>query len=301
MVGALVTSTDSGLSVPDWPTTYGQNMFTFPISKWVGGVKFEHGHRLFASLVGLITVVLTLGLFLWDARRWVKGLASFALLLVCVQGLLGGLTVRYQLPIAVSSAHGSVAQVFFCLSVWLAWATSSKWEKSSKWALNKTAKGAFLLLALAYLQILIGAVMRHSYAGLAIPTFPMAYGHWVPPFWDEGIVLNFLHTRVGPFLILVGSSLLADRLIRSKDRSRPRLGWFLLGVLTFQIGLGLLTLWSGKLYWVASLHLAGGALFMGTLFSVVLWSGTTRLTIPESALTPVLGARNEWKPATLAP
>src|SRR6187397_1096211 len=79
LAGSLVTSTGSGLSVPDWPTTYGSNMFTFPPSKWVGGIFYEHGHRLIASTVGFLTIILAAWLWKQDARRWMKRLGVAAL------------------------------------------------------------------------------------------------------------------------------------------------------------------------------------------------------------------------------
>src|SRR5947207_12128506 len=94
-VGGLVTSTGSGLSVPDWPTTYGWNMFTFPMSKWVGGILFEHTHRLVASFVGFLTVVLAVWTWFREKRSWVRRLAVAALGTVIMQGVLGGLTVRF--------------------------------------------------------------------------------------------------------------------------------------------------------------------------------------------------------------
>src|SRR5215470_146841 len=101
-VGGLVTSTQSGLSVPDWPTTYGWNMFTFPFSKWVGGIFFEHTHRLLASFVGFLTVVLTAWTWLRESRKWVRRLAAAALVTVILQGILGGLTVKFLLPAPIS-------------------------------------------------------------------------------------------------------------------------------------------------------------------------------------------------------
>ncbi len=116
-LGGLVTSTQSGLSVPDWPTTYGWNMFTFPFSKWVGGIFFEHSHRLVASFVGFLTVVLTLWTWLGEKRGWVKWLSATALGAVILQGVLGGLTVLFLLPAPISTLHACLAQTFFCLVI----------------------------------------------------------------------------------------------------------------------------------------------------------------------------------------
>src|ERR1700746_860651 len=108
LAGSLVTSTASGLSVPDWPTTYGWNMFAFPPSKWVGGILYEHGHRLIASGVGFLTVVLAAWLWFQEKRRWVRWLGVAALGTVLAQGLLGGLTVLFFLPPAISTAHAGL-------------------------------------------------------------------------------------------------------------------------------------------------------------------------------------------------
>src|SRR6478672_11911363 len=95
LAGSLVTSTDSGLSVPDWPTTYGYNMFTFPASKMVGGIFYEHGHRLIASTVGFLTIGMVLWVWRVDTRRWMRRLAIIGLVAVITQGILGGMTVKY--------------------------------------------------------------------------------------------------------------------------------------------------------------------------------------------------------------
>ena len=127
VAGGLVTSTESGLSVPDWPTTYGHNMFTFPLSKMVGGIRFEHTHRLIASAVGMLTIVLAVWLARREQRRWVRRLGYLALATVVAQGVLGGLTVIYLLPTPVSVAHGCLAQIFFCLTIAIAVVTSPRW------------------------------------------------------------------------------------------------------------------------------------------------------------------------------
>src|SRR5262245_41798500 len=100
--GGHVKSNEAGLSVPDWPTTYGQNMFTYPPSKWTGGILWEHSHRLIASSVGFLTIVLAVVLWLYEPRKWVRWLGVAALAAVILQGVLGGLTVWYKLPAPIS-------------------------------------------------------------------------------------------------------------------------------------------------------------------------------------------------------
>src|SRR5688572_31313611 len=115
--GGLVTSTGSGLAVPDWPTTYGWNMFTYPMKHMVGGIFYEHGHRLIASGVGFLTIVLAVWLWLADQRRWMRRLGAIALGTVILQGILGGLTVLFFLPTSISTAHAGLAELFFCMTV----------------------------------------------------------------------------------------------------------------------------------------------------------------------------------------
>jgi cytochrome c oxidase assembly protein subunit 15 len=118
-MGALVKSHEAGLSVPDWPTTYGQNMFLFPPSEWRANVFYDHTHRLAASLVGLLTLLFCVRLLFSERRVWVKVCGAAAVAIVIAQGVLGGLTVRYLLPASLSVAHGILAQTFLLLAVFL--------------------------------------------------------------------------------------------------------------------------------------------------------------------------------------
>src|SRR5687767_4891612 len=176
LAGSLVTSTDSGLAVPDWPTTYGWNMFTFPPSMWVGGIFYEHGHRLIASTVGLLTIVLAVWLWRADGRRWMERLGFVALATVIIQGLLGGLTVLFFLPAPVSTAHAGLAEIFFGLTIAIALFTSPGWLHSHG-AVDDVAlrRVATATTAIIYVQIVLGAAMRHTGAGLAIPDFPWMF------------------------------------------------------------------------------------------------------------------------------
>src|SRR5215216_1042974 len=127
--GGMVTSTGSGLSVPDWPNTYGWFMFSFPVDKWVGGIFYEHSHRLIASTVGFLIMVLAFWLWFAESRRWVRRLGFIALAAVITQGILGGITVLWYLPDPISIAHASLAEIVFCLTVTIALVTSPGWKR----------------------------------------------------------------------------------------------------------------------------------------------------------------------------
>src|SRR3989441_7318614 len=134
IAGANVTSHDAGLAVPDWPLSFGK---FFP--QMVGNVFWEHGHRLVATTVGLLTIALAVYLQVRDKRSWVKRLGWIALGGVIAQGLLGGLTVKMNLPLAVSAAHATLAQLFFLTTVGLAVFTSKSWRQP---ATALTGKGS---------------------------------------------------------------------------------------------------------------------------------------------------------------
>ena len=164
-VGALVTSLGAGLAVPDWPTTFGHDMFTFPLSKMVGGVLVEHSHRLLGSVVGVLTI-LTVGSILWrDERRWMRGLGVAALALVVLQGVLGGMrVVLVKLDLAV--VHACTAQLFFGLMAGIALFTSRAWARSGGdlpfAASPPLARLAALAVGALYLQTALGAYLRHT-------------------------------------------------------------------------------------------------------------------------------------------
>jgi cytochrome c oxidase assembly protein subunit 15 len=290
--GGLVTSTESGLSVPDWPTTYGQNPFTFPVSKWVGGIRFEHSHRLIASTVGLMTVVLALWLGRREPRAWVRRLGYLALATVVAQGVLGGLTVIFLLPTAVSVAHACLAQTFFCLAVTLAVVTSPRWRDAAPEAANPVSRAAAATVGLVFLQLLVGAVMRHTKAGLAIPDFPLAFGRLVPPISSFAVGIHFAH-RVIAFAVAAAVGLCLVRGVRSGRPALRRVASLMAALVALQIGLGALTVLSKKDVTLTTLHVATGALLLGTTLLLVLASrvrpaparAASSLVAPLSPLT----------------
>jgi heme a synthase len=163
IAGALVTSNDAGLSVPDWPTSFGS---LYKIPRLVGGVRFEHTHRMIAQVAGLLTIILAVWTWRAEKRRWLRILAWAALGTVILQGVLGGITVLYYLPPAVSSAHAALAQTFFCIAVALALFTGRRWiEEVPQVEADVRKPSLFQLTMLSilvlYVQLLLGAMFRH--------------------------------------------------------------------------------------------------------------------------------------------
>ena len=322
-VGALVTSHDAGLAVPDWPTTYDENMFVYPPSRWVGGIFYEHGHRLTASAVGLLTLLLALRMglsqarkrsvrrlvrvvvpvlalvsvvrlqgdrlamslltsgFVWVAcepllrgepepRRWVRNLAYVALGAVCLQGLLGGLTVHYLLPLAVSVAHACLAQAFLCVAVTLAVVTSPGFLRFQAQPRHAPARPgpwrvAALTAGVVYCQLIVGALMRHMNAGLAIPDFPLAFGRLVPPLDSPQVLVHFLH-RLGALVVSACIGWTVFRVFVS-PRSGARLRLLavaLLALLGGQLTLGAFTVWTRTAPLPTSFHVVTGAAILAT-------------------------------------
>jgi len=274
--GGLVTSTGSGLSVPDWPNTYGWFMFTFPMENWVGGIFYEHSHRLIASTVGFLILVLAFWLWRAEPRRWVRRLGFIALGAVITQGVLGGITVLWYLPDPISIAHASLAEIVFCLTTTIALVTSPGWK--ARYAARGPApddrrlqRVALATLAMVYVQIVVGATMRHTDAGLAIPDFPWMFGHLVPDHWDPKIAIHFAH-RVGA-LCVTTMLLVTTGQVFARHRNRPELlrpSILLLVLVTLQITLGALTVLSHKEYIINSLHVVTGASVLVTTLVLTL-------------------------------
>jgi len=261
VAGALVTSNRAGLAVPDWPTTYGHFMFSFPLGKMVGGIFYEHGHRLIASAVGVMTVVLSLWLARVEPRRSVRWLGVGAVVMVIAQGLLGGLTVKYFLPAPVSVAHASLAQTFLCLTIALAMLTGRRWFDADPPVSTPAARVlrplALVTTLAIFGQLILGASIRHS---------------------DSGLVAHIFAALV----VVVCAGSLAIYVLRHWQQGQPRpLAMLVFVLVLVQVGLGLGT-WAvrvpkdvpGQLSPVQvllpTLHLAVGALFLAASFVLTL-------------------------------
>jgi cytochrome c oxidase assembly protein subunit 15 len=283
--GGLVTSTGSGLAVPDWPLSYGMLM-----PPMVGGILFEHGHRMVAASVGFLTLVLAAWTARTERRAGVRRLAWAALGVVIAQGVLGGLTVLFLLPTAVSVSHACLAQAFFCLTIALAYACSSEWLSAVPREGDRSGAGAAASAAtiLVFVQLVLGALMRHLNAGLAIPDFPLALGRLVPPFESVGIAIHFSHRLVAVAVVAaVFRLLLAAR--RSGLRPLRRTAVLAMALVWIQAGLGALTVLSGKAVLPTTLHVATGAAVLGTCFLATLRA--RRLLLPSRAPEPAAMAQ----------
>lgn len=294
--GGQVKSTESGLSVPDWPNTYGHFMFTFPFEKWVGGVFWEHSHRLIASVAGLFTLILSIWVLRVDRRSVVRTLAWVASIAVIVQGIFGGLTVILLLPAWTSIVHGTLAQMYLCIVAAIAVMTSRSWRLYRPATNGGEAVGSLGTLAIAttlavFAQLLIGAVMRHTEAGLAIPDFPLMYGSWIPPLSSEAIsaankelwqmnlppvdrwqMISHLLHRLGALVVTL---MVLLTFIRAWRQHRGE-GWlvrpaFLLVLLVaIQITLGILVILTQKHFIITSTHVTVGAMTLLTSFVLAL-------------------------------
>ncbi len=354
-MGGIVTTKGAGLSVPDWPNSYGYNMFLYPPSKWIGGIFYEHTHRLLGTLSGFLTVALvliawgparkpsvryglgvfTIAMFLmtavsvalyfflkdasqmagglkdgmshvmvllaslglvtgvaWcstqrDERRWFRWLTILQLILICVQGTLGGQRVNL-VNLSLAMIHACLAQGFFCLAAFTALASSKWWHEHRGLAISsrsgqRTTRLGYLAILIIFAQLIAGAIMRHNNAGLAIPDLPLAFGKLIPPTdhvsldaanqirnWHyhlDGqmtlgqVWMHFSH-RIGAVLATIAILALVIGIFRNlaKHRALFRLAVILSILIVTQLTLGVLTVVYQKPADIATLHVAVGAL-----------------------------------------
>ena len=286
-----MTSTGSALAVPDWPLAFGK--LIPPLS---GGIRFEWGHRMVAGAVSILTLILALWTWRSEPRRWVR-VASFAAFgLIVLQAVLGGLTVLMLLPLPLAVAHAATAQGFFCVMIAMVVFTAPSFgsgvEESDGLRPSLAALAAAATAAI-YVQILIGAVMRHLGAGLAIPDFPTSYGRLIPPFYSFAVVINFAH-RCGALIVMLLVAWTSARVIRSYRTQRPLLNAaiLLLALLVLQITLGALTIWSGRAVLPTTAHVAVGAAVLSTSLALTIRAYELRGHIrPGRVATPAFAVR----------
>jgi cytochrome c oxidase assembly protein subunit 15 len=287
IAGGLVTSTGSGLAVPDWPLSYGQIM-----PPMIGGIFYEHGHRMVATTVGFLTVILTVWIWRVEKRKWLRYFAAAAVATVLLQGALGGITVLFLLPTAISVSHATLAQTFFCIISSIAFFTSKWWTdftvkyNTEAVSYKKTLTLCIIVTCAIYLQLILGATLRHTGSGLAVPDFPLAYGQLFPslspealanynkqliyqdirlaadgPITSMQIFIHMLH-RAWALVVAIGIMFLSFRIRKKGIPILSRLSVWLVCLLLIQITLGAWSVLSRRAIEVATAHVATGALFL---------------------------------------
>lgn len=308
VAGATVTSTGSGDAVPDWPLAYGA---VFP--PMVGGILIEHSHRLIAGVTATLITILAAWLWRKEPRRWVRWLGVGVFFAVLTQALLGGLRVLIvsqdtlqaaalrwtglahinPVRIAVAAGHAFLAQIVLCLTFAVATVTSRAW-RHSVWGsgARRARAGRWICLSLVltiFLQLMLGALMRHMGAGLVIPDFPLSFGHWAPPFshlphnpnapfpltpqeLQLQVLVHFSH-RIMALLVGVIVTMLALYMRRYYSRERRVVQMTgLIGLLTLlQITLGAMAIWTRKWVPITISHVTIGALLLGSSVILTLW------------------------------
>lgn len=242
-LGGLVTTHDAGMAVPDWPGTYGYNLFLYPISTWLSGpfdLLVEHGHRLLASVVGFLAIVMVWVSKKTETRTWAHRLSWLFLIAVISQGVLGGVRVLLDERV-VAMIHGIVGPAIFALASFLVMINSRSWFDADRAAEQVPIRGRWLrrltlaLFLLSYFQLVIGALIRH-----ALP-------NWLP-----NVFLSFVHTHllfatlITGLIFLIFVVVMCTRYRRATDFGVPAL--CLLGCVILQVLLGLGT-------WVATFAL----------------------------------------------
>ncbi len=269
-LGSLVHATESSLACPDWPTCYGSYL-----PEMEGGVFWEHLHRLVAGGLILMFGLANYMAFRWDQRPWVRRASITGMILLFIQAALGGITVIYQLPDAVSTSHLSLAFIFLILATVLTVSTSP--ARGSRPPIEEKTRRMLrswgpVAVGLVFVQSVIGALVRHTDAGMACPDVPTCIGAWIPPLSNQLIAIQFTHRVVGVLatLLVIG---LAIRLLRSGTtipRVRRTAATAIVLVLA-QMTLGILSVTTTLAIAPVSLHTLGAALLLVTLTALSTW------------------------------
>ncbi|CUS80910.1 cytochrome c oxidase assembly protein subunit 15 [Candidatus Kryptonium thompsonii] len=318
-VGASVTSTGSGDAVPDWPLSYGT---LFP--RMVGGVFYEHGHRLVAGTAAILITILMIWLLRSNQPKYVKTFGVIAFVAVLLQAILGGLrvlvisdpevqntateifSVGHVEPIrmAIAITHATLAEIVLCMTFLISLFTSKAWVKFEADRIDtgvRIAKLYTLTFAFAFIQILLGALVRHTQSGMAIPDFPLSFGKIIPPFgnlpYDPNapfqisyaelqfkVAIHFAH-RVWAFVVAgvgIYASILA---IRTSVKLFRNLAKMWISLIVLQILLGAFVVWTKLAVLVTVLHVAVGATILGmTLILSVLGWKSIKLAVEQKEL-----------------
>jgi len=309
-LGGQVTTRVAGMAVPDWPGTFGHNMFVYPWSSMTSSmfIFLEHSHRLVASGVGFITLLVSTWVLLTQPKGWARRLAITASVLVVLQGVLGGQRV-IQASWVLGLIHGCLAQGYLLVAGSLALLLSPFWSSPGHGddLARSRAKMVWFLTGLVFTQTILGALMRHGGPGyLSVPDFPKIYGEWMPAFWDTAVIsrinhyratelqwpettqtlifCQILHRTLGILAVLgiLGGAIWSVRSAMTPSWwTRGMVGWVFLAV--SQVVLGISILWTGRLPEIATAHVLLGAslTLMGWLLGLASWRSTKDLPLAK--------------------
>lgn len=294
--GGFTTSIRAGMAFLDWPLSNG----SINPEGWLENedMMAEHSHRLLGAVMGLLSIALCVTAYVQKASRQIRKLGVWLVILVVTQGLLGGLRVKldalnleidhnlYAQTFAV--AHATLAQIFLCLLVAFAVMNSKSWIQRQAGFATAPSNGVALFGLIAcltiILQLIIGAVMRHSYAGLAITSFPYSHpdGYWIPPAFNFKVAIHFAH-RVGAIVVCIAIIAFVVK-IWQESQSRKALGKSaiaLVGLLGVQIYLGAMVIWTVRNPHSATFHMLNGAFLLSICWMMTLRSLKFRLEAPH--------------------
>jgi cytochrome c oxidase assembly protein subunit 15 len=306
----MVTSDNAGMSVPDWPNSYGYNMFFFPWQDWVGGIFFEHSHRLAATGIGTLAIVLAVWLC-YQERVWLRWVGGGAVVFVLLQGVVGGLRVIWKLD-WFGVPHALLGQSFFVYMALIALFTSRWWINGSpdgrrELTAPKWTGRVLVICGLILCQLILGATMRAHHAGLSIDDFPLAYGQVWPKtdaaslahynaarlarneFATSPLYINIqMAHRAGAVLITVGILAAAAAMWRTAGTAPILRRWSAawVGLVFVQFLLGACTIWTNKAADVATAHVATGALtlVLGALLCAMSWRLQSQAELAKRSL-----------------
>jgi cytochrome c oxidase assembly protein subunit 15 len=281
--GGFTTTIGAGMVFPDWPLSNG----SLNPEGWTQdpAMAAEHSHRLLGMIVGNLT--LTLAIWIWwvDGRRWMRRMGFAALVLVIIQGILGGMRVLEN-EVNYAIVHGCLAQVFFCSLAAVAIGQSRVWHKlretpESIKGLSRTA--GLVLIALLFVQLIVAAIMRHKGAGLAIPTFPLTpEGGLIPDTWYFGVAIHFAHRFLAAVLLLAYAYWIVRLMRETKHAYIRSFGLLACFLLIVQISLGAAVIWTGRTPFITTMHVLNSAFLFAATWATHFFCYHSALESPES-------------------
>jgi len=300
-LGAFTTSIGAGMVFLDWPLSNG----SINPEGWLTDMAMfaEHSHRLSGATMGLITIALAVWLWRSESRRWLRQLGWWSLAIVVIQGLIGGKRVlldatqvpgfEMSLGQILRIPHGILAQVFVCMLFAIAVGLSRRWiEAPARNASGTVRTLALLGTVLLFVQLVIAATMRHNYAGMAIPTFPLTpEGGLIPSTWNFNVGIHFAHRAMALVLTVVLGALAVAIWRSDTTAGLKRAAVAMSALLVVQIALGAATIWTARNPYYTTAHVIVGACLLASVFTLTWWTY-------RGSIDGVLKEEPAGKPAT---